>query len=510
MANLGWQGTVAASDGLRRTPAAHLALALLAAGLAACSLAGWWLDRPILTTLVPGRPALSPMTAVLMLVASAAACALRRRPAAAAALAGVQAACGAGIVLAHLADIPPTSGLRLPWWSSALTGALFALSGLASLLLALGRLACGQMLACAVLLFTGLVGLGHAFPGADLYAFMPGTGVALPTVLAFGALSASLLLARAHGGVVGALTSRNTVGRFGRLLLLAGAACVLLVAALVIVARRVAAFDAETAVLLVAWSAVAVLWGMLWALAVAVQRAELARAQAERERDEMRQLVAAAVTHDLRSPLQTAVVSASLLQRLVTGPQAEAALARLQRSNRRLDRLLRSLLDTLSLDAGRPLRLQACFVEFQALLAEVVAENEAALGARVAWEGSASGWWDRDALFRVVENLLLNAVKYGAPASPIWCRLTTTADGSTVLTVENLGTPIAPSDREAIFRPFARGQGTAHKGWGIGLAFAHAVALAHGGALRLVRSDAQATVFALELPADARAKLASE
>lgn len=488
---------------------AHL-LALLAAALACCSLVGWWLDRPILSTLVAGRPALSTMTAVLMLLGSAAVWALRWRPVVAAVLAGVEAACGAGIVLAHLADVPAAIGLGLPWWSSALTGALFALSGLATASLALGRLAGGQLLASAVLLFSALVGLGHAVPGADLYAFMPGTGVAVPTVLAFAALSASQLLACAHGGIVGALTSRNTVGRFGRLLLVAGVVCVLLVATLVIVARRSAAFDAETAVLLLAWSSVAVLWGMLWALAAAVERADRARVQAERERDEMRQLVAAAVTHDLRSPLQSAVVSASLLQRLVTGPQAIAAVARLQRSNRRLDRLLRSLLDTLSLDAGRPLRLQASFVELHALVAEVVAENEAALGERVAWEGSASGWWDRDALFRVVENLLLNAVKYGEPASPIWCRVETGADGSTVLGVENRGRPIAAADREAIFQPFARGQGMVQKGWGIGLAFAHAVALGHGGALRLVRSDARGTLFALQLPTDARAHLAPQ
>ena len=505
MVNLGVRGS-GASRGMARTPGAQLPL-LLAAALACCALAGWWLDRPVLATLVPGRPALSPMTAVLMLLGSAAVWALRRRPAAAAVLAGLDAVCGAGIVLAHLADLPATSGLRLPWWSSALTGTLFALSGLATALMALGRLAGGQLLAFAVLLFTGLVGLGHAFPGADLYAFVPGTGVALPTVVGFAALAASQLMACPHSGIVGALTSRNTVGRFGRLLLVAGAVCVLLVATLVIVAKRSAAFDAETAVLLLAWSSVAVLWGMLWALAVAVERADRARVQAERERDEMRQLVAAAVTHDLRSPLQTAVVSASLLQRLVTEPQAVAAVARLQRSNRRLDRMLRSLLDTLSLDAGRPLRLQASFVQLHALVADVVAENEAALGERVAWEGAASGWWDRDALFRVVENLLLNAVKYGERASPIWCRMEAGADGSTVLSVENLGPPIAEADREAIFQPFARGQGMAQKGWGIGLAFAHAVALGHGGGLRLVRSDARGTLFALTLPTDARPHL---
>ncbi len=483
---------------------AHLPFASVSIGLALCALAGWWLGLPILTTLVDGRPALSPMTAVLMLLAAAAALALRPRPATAGLLALCAAASGLGIVLAHALDVPSSSGLRPQWWSSSLTGMLFALSGCAGTMLAHNRVAGGQLVAFGVLMFAGLVGLGHVFPTADLYSLMPGTGVAIPTVLGFVSLSAAQLLARADAGVVGALSSRYVVGLLGRLLLLAGAACVLLVTTAVLLAGRASAFDGETAVLLVAWSAVAVLWGTLWALAVAVERADAARMQAERERDSMRQLVAAAVTHDLRSPLQTAVISASLLQRLVTEPQALAAVARLQRSNRRLDRLLRSLLDTLALDGGKAPTLKATPVDLHALVAEVVAENEAALADRVAWDGAASGCWDRDALFRVVENLLLNAVKYGEPASPIWCRIGETSDGQVELTVENLGRPIEAADQAQIFEPFARGHGASQQGWGIGLAFARSVARGHGGDLRLQRSDADGTAFALRLPSDAR------
>lgn len=87
---------------------------------------------------------------------------------------------------------------------------------------------------------------------------------------------------------------------------------------------------------------------------------------------------------------------------------------RLQRSHRRIDRLLRSLFDTLTLETGRPLRLSA---------------SEVALGDRLVWEGRASGWWDRDALYRVIENLLLNAAKYSEPTSPIWARIASSLHG---------------------------------------------------------------------------------
>ncbi|WP_326540471.1 sensor histidine kinase [Pseudorhodoferax sp.] len=485
----------------------HALFALLAMGLAAASLVGWAMHVPVLTLYIQGRPALAPMTALVLLVAAAAALALYRRPSAARLLSVVQTLCGLCIVAGHLMGMPATSLLRREWWSSPITGGLFALSGLAGVLLAGRHVTAGQILSFAVLMFAGLVGLGHVFPDADLYRVMPGTGVAIPTVLAFVAVSASQLLACQRAGVVGALTSRNMVGRFGRLLLLAGSMGVLLLAATVILARRAMAFDAETAALLVAWGAIAVFCAALWALAVAVDRAEIARVQAERERDEMRQLVAAAVTHDLRSPLQTASVSATVLQRLVVEPQAVAAVQRLQRSNRRLDRLLRSLLDTLALDAGRSLRLKPSQLELHALVADVIAENESALGERVAWTGAAEGWWDRDALFRVVENLLLNAVKYGDRASPVWCRIDVAPGNHVTITVENQGPSIDPADWDAIFQPFARGRGagdTQQAGWGVGLAFAKSVAIEHGGDVRLVKSDQQATRFVLLLPLDAR------
>ncbi|WP_348754323.1 hypothetical protein [uncultured Aquincola sp.] len=49
------------------------------------------------------------------------------------------------------------------------------------------------------------------------------------------------------------------------------------------------------------------------------------------------QLVVAAVTHDLRSPLLAATLSTMLLRRMVEQPHAVAAIDRLERSHRRMD-----------------------------------------------------------------------------------------------------------------------------------------------------------------------------
>lgn len=494
-------------DSLRTLCPLHASFALAAAGLALLSLAGWMVHAPLLTTLLPGRPALSPMTALMLVLASMAVAALPQRRLVALRLAAIQVLCGIAIVLAHLLQVPGEDGLPGGWWSSRLTGIAFALSGTSTLLLAAGQLAAGQIVAFLVLLLAGLLGLGHVFPSADLYASLPGTGVAIPTVMAFGALSLGQLLSFAQTGVSAALTSRNAAGRMVLRLLISGVAAALVLTIAVLAAHWHGLFDAVTAILLLAWALTALLGTALWSLAVAVDRAEIAQLAAQRESSEMRQMVAAAVTHDLRSPLHAAMLTGQLLERLVSDPAALAAISRLQRSHRRLERLFRSLLDSLVVGAGQQLAFRPSRFGMDALVREVVAENEGVLAARVTCEGAAEGWWDRDALFRVIENLLLNAVKYGEPATSIACRILTGAGARVFVTVANRGAPIPAAEWETIFEAFARRDAVRQSGplgWGVGLAYARSVARSHGGNVRVAASGPDGTVFELELPVDAR------
>ena len=490
---------------------AHLIFAVLAALLAVCSLLGWWLDVPLLTSFMAGRPALSPFTAGGLLLASVAAGVLPRSTGLGLVLGTAQMMLGGLVVACHLLGWSASVGIPVHWWTSRFTAALLAMSGAAAVLLATRHYAFGQALGFGVLMLSGLIGLGHVIPKADLYSVLPGTGVAIPTVLGLVAVSISQILACRTSGFAGALGSRSLAGRTGRRLLFLGAGLVLAVSLLFALAYRFELLDAESAMLLIGWCGVTILGVTLWGLAVAVDRAESARMDAERVRDLQRDLVTAALSHDIRSPLQAATMSAVLLQRLAADEQSIRAIERLQRSHRRIDRMLRSLLDSLTLESGRPLQLRAEEVSLHNLVAEVVAENVAALEGRVAWEGQARGWWDRDAVYRVVENLLLNAAKYGRPQTPIWCRIDDQG-GHARLTVENMGQPIPETLWEAIFSPFQRGIGgaaTGIAGWGVGLAFAKEVATRHGGIARVTRSDDALTAFELIVPLDSRPALSA-
>lgn len=498
-------GAASGEAALRGRPVSsvHLRCAATVTALALAALAGWATDVRLLATLLPGRPALSPMTASLLIVAAAALVALPAQPRAASWLGLAEALAGVAIIVAHeLAWLPGRPG----WWSSQLTGLAFAVSGAATALLGRGRAVPGQLAAFALLLYAALLGIGHLIPEADLYRYLPGTGVAIPTVLSFIALSIGQLVPVEDRGYAHALSRRNTIGLFAKKLLIGGLAATLLLAVPAVLALRHGLFDAETAVLLVAWGAMALLSGTIWGLAVAVERAQAAAAAAEQGREAVRRMVVAAVTHDLRSPLQAAMLSAQVIAREPGEPRTAAAVQRLQRSHRRLDRLLHLLLDGLSMEAGRPPRLQPVDVRLRAVVDEVVEDNAAVLSERVVVAGDAAGWWDRDALFRVVENLLLNAVKYGDRGSPIVCEIQERPP-DVRLAVTNRGPAIPREEWDAIFQPFARGstQGQDSLGWGVGLAYARSVAQSHGGGLQVAASGADGTRFELWLPARSEA-----
>lgn len=487
--------------GVRRVPVPrHVLMAMAVTVICVLVLGGWALDAPLLTTFLPQRPAMVPLTAFAMIIASMGVASVHqgRLPRT---LALVQLFCGA---LALACTQRAGSQEALAACPSPLTAAGLVTSAAATWLLATDRQWQGQTWAFANLLFTALIGIGHVFPVADLYQHLPKAGVAVPTVLGFLLLAIAQLLAFPDRGMVAALTSRNSAGRTGLRLILAGFAVPLLLCMFLVFALHWRLFDGATAVMLMAWSAMALLGSMLWALAVTVDRATQAQAEAERRRNQIRQMVIAALTHDIRSPIQVAMLSCEALLRMPLDERMRAILERQQRSHRRVDRLLRSLLDSLSIEDEQGLALRPMHFDLGDLVREVVEENDARLGRHTKIHAErVTGWWDRDALFRVIENVLLNAVKYGLPAADIVCRITRVPDDRVCLSVTNQGTPIPESEWESIFRPFSRGHGaevSMQPGWGVGLAYARTVVERHGGAIQVQSSGESGTCFVITLP----------
>jgi signal transduction histidine kinase len=111
---------------------------------------------------------------------------------------------------------------------------------------------------------------------------------------------------------------------------------------------------------------------------------------------------------------------------------------------------------------------------------------------------------DSSLLRRVLDNLLENAAKHGAP--PFAVELTRgDRDGhdGVEVRVRDRGPGIPPDEVDRLFEPFARGavaRASGVPGSGLGLALARRIVTAHGGTLTLERSDSGGTCFCVSLP----------
>ncbi|MGE0767199.1 MAG: ATP-binding protein [Hyphomicrobiaceae bacterium] len=108
---------------------------------------------------------------------------------------------------------------------------------------------------------------------------------------------------------------------------------------------------------------------------------------------------------------------------------------------------------------------------------------------------------DREHLFRVLNNLVRNAVQalesHAADGVQTIRVIGTRASSSVRITVEDSGPGIPPKARERLFQAF---QSTARKGGtGLGLAIAHELIAAHGGTLRLL-DRTTGTAFEIVIP----------
>jgi signal transduction histidine kinase len=106
---------------------------------------------------------------------------------------------------------------------------------------------------------------------------------------------------------------------------------------------------------------------------------------------------------------------------------------------------------------------------------------------------------DAALLERIVDNLVGNALKYTAAASPVTVRVARSSDQAIVI-VEDRGPGIAEEDRERIFQRFVRGTTAAGtNGLGLGLSLVAEIARWHGG-VASVEAVSGGSRFRITLP----------
>ncbi len=210
------------------------------------------------------------------------------------------------------------------------------------------------------------------------------------------------------------------------------------------------------------------------------------REVAERLRalDDMKNTFLAAVSHELRSPL-TSILGLSLT--LERGPDLSVGdrqdlLERLAFNARKLDRLLKDLLDIDRLNRGIVEPLYRT-VDVGSLTRGTVESLDTLGGRTVEIDVQPLVLTiDPPKLERIVENLVTNAARHTPTTSRIWVTLEG-SEGGALLSVEDDGPGVPAELRDAIFEPFRQGPtASPHSpGTGVGLSLVAKFAELHGG-----------------------------
>ena len=212
------------------------------------------------------------------------------------------------------------------------------------------------------------------------------------------------------------------------------------------------------------------------------------------------------VSHDLKSPLATITMAASLLDDdSRSADERSQMLKMVKRATARMDRLIRDLLEVGRLDAGHTLPVAPRCADVAPILREAVDAHEAlaaagsiALSCDVAAELPEVSA-DCDRILQVLSNLIGNAIKFTPPGGRIEVSARA-ADGEVVVSVADSGPGLTADEQARIFEPYWQAMRTASLGAGLGLKIAKAIVEAHGGRIWIESAPGQGTTFRFALP----------
>jgi two-component system CheB/CheR fusion protein len=210
----------------------------------------------------------------------------------------------------------------------------------------------------------------------------------------------------------------------------------------------------------------------------------------------------AIASHELRTPV-TAIRLQADRARQVLQAEGSSALQRVVRVQKNADRLTRQIEQLLEVARGpeRAAEPRPEALDLAELAREAAARaDDGRCPVEVRAEAPVPGRWDRLQLEQILDNLLANAVKFGA-GRPVEVAVTVASPGAARLSVRDQGIGVAPRDQERIFERFERAVPTReYGGYGIGLWLARRNVLAHGGTIAVASRLGEGAEFTVVLP----------
>jgi signal transduction histidine kinase len=237
--------------------------------------------------------------------------------------------------------------------------------------------------------------------------------------------------------------------------------------------------------------------------ALALNSAQL-YGDAERARME-REEVLAIVSHDLKNPLNTLGFALTILAQEGIAEESKALqFGIMQRAMGQMNELVRDLLDTARIDAGRfsvsPAPQDAAALVREALLHAAPLAKQA----RVRLENAVVHdpppvLADRQRIMQVFANLIDNAISFTPAQGRV--RLSVSVREMEVdFEVEDSGPGLDPEVAEHVFDRFWQARHTGRAGAGLGLAIARGIVEAHGGEIGVRSEPGRGAVFHFSVP----------
>lgn len=221
------------------------------------------------------------------------------------------------------------------------------------------------------------------------------------------------------------------------------------------------------------------------------------------EVDRMRQRLIATLGHDLRTPLQSISMAASMLSE--EHSRTSTLQEHINYSSSRMERLISQILEMSRLQSGSGIHVNPVETDLTRLVNEIVGETNIAypgfqidLNLQPAVVASV----DPDRYAQMAVNLLSNARHHKLHGSPVQVILEQDASHSH-LRVLNQAAQLSPEQLEGLFEPFRQVNHSAERnrtGLGIGLYIASAIAEAHGGTIAVDQTGEGLIAFTVSLP----------
>ncbi|QSB12109.1 two-component sensor histidine kinase [Lysinibacillus fusiformis] len=198
------------------------------------------------------------------------------------------------------------------------------------------------------------------------------------------------------------------------------------------------------------------------------------------------------VSHDLRTPLTSIITYTDLLKKPnITEEERQQYIHILDKKSERLKVLIEDLFEVSKMASGN-IELHRSRVDLTQLIQQAVGEHkedlaQSNLDLRMTMPNDliyayvdGQKWW------RLIDNLIVNVLKYALEGTRVYVTLKRTADGDAEFTVKNVAKYEISEDAEELFERFKRADASRHtEGSGLGLAIAQSIVDLHGARMTI-------------------------